>query len=342
MEHKHVHAHILTKDRFAEFINILKAEGEVVAPKITGFDIAYVPIENAAEIDLSKIPLDSPKTYVFPITEEVFEVKENKITAAVQSKKRILFGARSCDIAAFRCLKKFFRDYFTEGKISDPYFTEKMDKLMIIAYNCTEPKEHCFCVAMGTGPFAEFDFDLAITDLGDVYLVELGSQKCEKIIQDLALPVASFEDLERREELKEQCIKKMNVDFKAEGIEKIIHKNIDTVSQKHGAKCIQCGGCNFFCPTCSCFNMSDTDYGKAIVRERFWDSCMLRGFTSLAGVGFERETLDAMMKQRLMHKLSYTKEHFNLYSCTGCGRCSQVCPSSIFMEDMVKDILGGQ
>src|SRR4030042_1488280 len=46
------------------------------------------------------------------------------------------------------------------------------------------------------------------------------------------------------------------------------------------------------------------------------------------------------MKQRLLRKLLYTKEHFNAYSCTGCGRCSQVCPSYIYMEDMIKDLLG--
>lgn len=342
MEHKHLHAHILSKEKFAEFIDALKAEGEIIAPKYNGVDITYLPIESASEIDLSEIPLDCPKTYVFPITEKVLEISENKIMSDVQSEKRIIFGVRPCDVAAFRCLREFFGDYVKEGKISDPYVMEKMGKLMIIAYNCPEPKEHCFCAAMGTGPVAESDFDLALTDLGDAYLVEPGSPKCEATIQRMSLPTASFEDMERKEEVKKRCVEKMNVNFNAEGIENIINKNINAVSKKHGEKCITCGGCNFFCPTCTCFNVSDTVYGKTIQRERFWDSCMLRGFTLLAGAGFERDSIDSRMKQRLMHKLSYTKEHYNMYSCTGCGRCSQVCPSFIFMEDMIKDILGGK
>jgi len=342
MEHKHRHAHILEKGKFAEFVKALKAEGEIIAPKSNGFDLLYLPIENASEIDFSRIPLDNPKTRIFPITEKILEFKESKVIPTVESKKRVLFGIRPCDIAAFECLKEFFRDYVKEDKIRDQYAMDKMDKLTIVAYNCHEPKEHCFCVAMGTGPAAESGFDLALTDLGDVYLVEPGNPKGEKIIQELSLPVASFEDVERKEEVKNKCIEKMNVDFGAQGIEKIIDKNIDAVSGKHGKKCIICGGCNFYCPTCSCFNMADTVDGKIIRRERFWDSCLLRGFTWLAGVGFERDTIDSRMKQRIMHKLSYTKEHYNMYSCTGCGRCSQVCPSYIFMEDIIRDILRGR
>ncbi len=339
MEHTHPHAHKLEKEKFAEFVNALKAEGEVIAPKSNGL---YLPIEDASEIDLSKIPLDCPKNYVFPITEKVLEVEGNKITPIVESKKRVLFGIRPCDIAAFRCLKIFFEDYAKEDKIQDPYFMSKMDKLTIVAYNCPEPKEHCFCAAMGTGPVAESDFDLALTDLGDVYLVEPGNQKGEEIIQKLSLPPASFEDLERKEDVKKQCIEKMNVKFNIQELDEAIHQKVGAVAEEYGKKCIVCGGCNFFCPTCSCFNMSDTVDGKVVKREKFWDTCLLRGFTWLAGVGFERDPIDSRMKQRLMHKLSYTKEHYNMYSCTGCGRCSQVCPSFIFMEDMIKDIIGGK
>ncbi len=338
MEHKHLHAHILEKEDFSKFVNALKAEGEVIAPTSNGL---YRPVEDASEIDLSKIPLDCPKNYVFPATEQILELEGNKIKPTVESKKRVLFGIRPCDIAAFQCLKNFFEDYVEEGKIQDPYFMSKMNKLTIVAYNCSEPKEHCFCAAMGTGPVAEADFDLSLTDLGDVYLIESGNAKGEEIVQKLSLPPASFEDVERKEEVKAQCIEKMNVKFNVQGIEKIIRQKVDAVSEEHGKKCIICGGCNFFCPTCSCFNMSDTVEGNVVKREKFWDSCLLRGFTWLAGVGFERDPIASRMKQRLMHKLSYTKEHYNMYSCTGCGRCSEVCPAFIFMEDMINDILGG-
>ena len=223
MEQKCQHAHILEKEDFSKFVNALKAEGELIAPTSDGL---YLPVDNASEIDLSKIPLDSPKNYVFPITETVLEVEGNKITPTVESKKRVLFGIMPCDIAAFRCLKNFFEDYYEGDKLPDPYCMSTMNKLTIVAYNCPEPKEHCFCAAMGTGPVAESGFDLALTDLGDVYLVEPGNAKGEEIIQKLSLPPASFEDMERKEEVKAQCIEKMDVKFNVQGIEKIIHQKV--------------------------------------------------------------------------------------------------------------------
>jgi len=330
----------LEKEQFAKFISVLKSEGEVIAPKSNGVDLVYAPIERASEIDMSKIPLDCPKNFVFPITEKVLEVEENNIKAPIPSKKRVLFGVRPCDIAAFRCLRAFFEDYAKEGKVSDPFVTSKLNSLTLVAYNCPEPKEHCFCVAMGTGPAATTSFDLALTDIGNAYLVETGSAKGDDIARRLALPTASSEDKERKEEVKRACIEKMNIDFNVEGIENIILKKVDATAQKFGKKCIACGGCNFFCPSCSCFNVTDIADGKVVRREQFWDSCLYKGFTWLAGGVFERASIDSRMKQRILRKLLYTKEHFNAYSCTGCGRCSQVCPSYIYMEDMIKDLLG--
>jgi NAD(P)H-flavin reductase/formate hydrogenlyase subunit 6/NADH:ubiquinone oxidoreductase subunit I len=330
----------LEKEAFARFVTALKAEGEVIAPKSNGVDLIYEPIERASEINLSRIPLDNPKKYVFPLTEKVLEVEGNYLKGPIESKKRVLFGVRPCDVAAFRCLKAFFEDYAREGKITDPLVTSKLKNLTTVAYNCLEPKDHCFCTATGTGPTIEEGFDLALTDIGDAYLIEVGSPKGEDIVQRLSLPQATSLEMEKKEENKRRCIEKMNVDYSIEGIENVILKRIDTVAEKYSNKCIACGGCNFFCPSCSCFNVADIADGKVIRREQFWDSCLYRGFTWLAGGVFERASIDSRLKNRILHKLLYTKEHYNAYSCTGCGRCSHVCPSYIYMEDMIQDLLG--
>jgi len=337
----HSRAYVMKKGLFADFVEALKEEGAVVAPKPVGEDLLYMSIEHASEVDFSRIPLDDPKMYLFPITERVLKFEDGKITPVLKSEKRVLLGVRPCDVAAFQCLRHFFGDYVEEDKIRDPYVMDKMENLMIVAYNCPHPKEHCFCSAMGTGPVATSGFDLSLTDLGDAYLVEMGSEDGERIVQGLSLAPASPEEMERREEIRGRCEAEMKVDFSAEGIERKIEATVDAVAEKYGEKCIVCGGCNFYCPTCSCYNMSDIQRGAAVERARFWDSCMLRGFTWLAGGTFERDTIGARMKQRLMHKLSYTVEHYGMLSCTGCGRCSQVCPSYIYMEDMIRDILRG-
>ncbi len=329
----------IRKEDLANFVNNLKSEGEIIAPKSNGVELAYLPVNDGSEIDLSRAPLDSPKNYIFPITERVLEVEGTKIRAPVEAKKRVLFGIRPCDVAAFRCLRAFFEDYAKEGKISDPLVTSKLKGITIVAYNCPEPKEHCFCSATETGPVATANFDIALTDLGNSYLLESGSLKGEEILKKLSLPTASDEDMEKKIDIKRRCIEKMNVQFKLEGIENIVLKRVDAVAEKYGRKCIACGGCNFTCPTCSCFNVMDIADGPVIRREQFWDSCLYRGFTWLAGGVFERASIDSRMKQRILRKLLYTKEHFNAYSCTGCGRCSQSCPSYIYMDDIISDIL---
>jgi sulfite reductase subunit B len=339
MNRQNPQAYKLKKEDLPRFVNALQAEGEVVGPKSNGVEIAYLPIQDGSEIVLSTIPLDSPKNYVFPITEIVLEVEANKIRDPIKSKKRVLFGIRPCDIAALRCLRAFFEDYAKEGKISDPLVMSKLQGLTIVAYNCPEPKEHCFCSAMGTGPVAMTYFDISISDLGNSYLVEPGSLKGEEILRKLPFETASFDDIERKAEVRRSCTQKMNANFSVRGVENIVLKKVDEVAEKYGKKCIACGGCNFFCPTCSCFNVTDVVDGGVIRREQFWDSCLYRGFTWLAGGVFERSSIGSRMKQRILRKLLYTKEHFNAYSCTGCGRCSQVCPSYIYMEDMIGDIL---
>ncbi len=330
----------LEKEQLARFVSILKAEGEVIAPKSNGVDLVYESIERASEVDFSKIPLDNPKKFVFPLTESVLEIRENRMRAPIESEKRVLLGVRPCDVAAFKCLKAFFEDYAREGKITDPFVTSKLNNLTIVAYNCLEPKEHCFCAAMGTGPVATDNFDLALTDIGNAYLVETGSVKGEDIARRLSLPSAGSENEEKKEEIKRRCVEAMNISFDVEGIENVIVKKVDAVAEKYSKKCIACGGCNFSCPTCSCFNVTDVVDESAIRREQFWDSCLYRGFTWLAGGVFERASIDSRLKNRILHKLLYTKEHYNAYSCTGCGRCSQVCPSYIYMEDMIQDVLG--
>lgn len=323
----------------ANFVDSLKTEGEVIGPKFNGVEIAYLPVEDGSEIDLSKIPLDNPKNYVFPITERVLEVKGSQIHAPLESKKRVLFGIRPCDVAAIKCLKTFFEDYAKEGRISDPLVMSKLKGLTIVAYNCPEPKEHCFCSAMDAGPAATADFDIALSDLGNSYLVESGSLRGEGILKRLKLARATIEDVEKKIEVERRCIEKMNASFSVEGIENRVLKRVNEVVAKYGKMCIECGGCNFVCPTCTCFNVSDIVDAGVIRRERAWDSCLYRGFTWLAGGVFERASIDSRMKQRILHKLVYTKEHFNAYSCTGCGRCSQTCPSYICMDNIIGDIL---
>ena len=92
----------------------------------------------------------------------------------------------------------------------------------------------------------------------------------------------------------------------------------------------------FVCPTCQCYDIKDYDTGHGIQRYRCWDSCMYSDFTMMAH-GNNRNSQMQRFRQRFMHKLVYFPANNNgMYSCVGCGRCVEKCPSSLNIVKVIK------
>jgi len=110
-----------------------------------------------------------------------------------------------------------------------------------------------------------------------------------------------------------------------------------------GLKCIQCGGCTFVCPTCTCFNVCDHSTGPGQgIRERSWDACLFGGFTREASGHNPRSTQALRLKRRHEHKLldyHRTDIQDGLCGCTGCGRCSDFCPVHIGTLEVAREII---
>ena len=100
--------------------------------------------------------------------------------------------------------------------------------------------------------------------------------------------------------------------------------------------CLACGTCTFVCPTCQCYDIKDYDTGHGIKRYRCWDSCMYSDFTMMAH-GNNRTSQMQRFRQRFMHKLVYfPANNDGMYSCVGCGRCVEKCPSSLNIVKVIK------
>ena len=100
--------------------------------------------------------------------------------------------------------------------------------------------------------------------------------------------------------------------------------------------CLGCGTCTFVCPTCQCYDIKDFNTGHGIKRFRCWDSCMYSDFTKMSA-GQPRLTQLERFRQRFMHKLVYFPANNNgMYSCVGCGRCVEKCPSSLNIVKVIK------
>ena len=100
--------------------------------------------------------------------------------------------------------------------------------------------------------------------------------------------------------------------------------------------CLACGTCTFVCPTCQCYDIKDYDTGHGVKRYRCWDSCMYSDFTMMAH-GNNRISQLQRFRQRFMHKLVYFPANNNgMYSCVGCGRCVEKCPSALNIVKVIK------
>ena len=100
--------------------------------------------------------------------------------------------------------------------------------------------------------------------------------------------------------------------------------------------CLGCGTCTFVCPTCQCYDVQDFDTGKEIKRFRCWDSCMYSDFTMMAH-GNNRTTQMQRYRQRFMHKLAYfPANNDGMFSCVGCGRCVDKCPTNLNILKVIK------
>ena len=87
---------------------------------------------------------ESLKTFLFTPDESV----EGEIPVAQET---VIFGAKSCDLPALQILDKLF----LEGAFEEPFYSERRKKTIIIAEDCSDCLQSCFCVAVGNTPYPE-------------------------------------------------------------------------------------------------------------------------------------------------------------------------------------------
>jgi ferredoxin len=108
--------------------------------------------------------------------------------------------------------------------------------------------------------------------------------------------------------------------------------------KKIGDRCLECGGCSYVCPTCTCFTVTDRAIGPdETERVRIWDACALSGFTRMAGGHNPRRAVHDRRNRRFFRKLGhYFIQRELMPSCVGCGRCVSVCHGDIGMPHVVE------
>lgn len=319
----------------------------------------YLPVKNNnftnfaawtedADVDLDTLKtVKSPKDAFFPQSETLYTCKrdENKKLCIEQeercSESFVVFGVRPCDARAMKVLDNVF---LTDSV--DSFYAARRRHGIIVSIACSKPEVSCFCNIFGidnSDPSA--DADVAAWFAGDFLYWKPVTEKGKELTESVSELFEDEDDdkaaetvAEAKKAIKEISEKLPYRDLSLEGW------NGDATDAKFGSPvwdklyktCLGCGTCTFVCPTCQCYDIKDFNTGDGIKRFRCWDSCMYSDFTLMAAVNSRTSQLQRF-RQRFMHKLVYYPANNNgMYSCVGCGRCVEKCPSHLNIVKVIK------
>ena len=326
--------YILKKDHLLPFLRRLQKEHDIVAPvKNLHGDTTYSRVDDldAADLDLAGQPQDSAKAFFQPQQEVLFTYRADGTDyrfseAGEAARPTVYFGLRSCDLSAI-----LYTDVVFLGKEKDPSYLKRREGATLIGLACNEPPlASCFCHATKNGPYLEFGYDLQLTDLGNRFLVETGRRGGEELVR--AWQIFFSEAAEEDVKLQYQLMLEANNSFKrnvdvGRAIEVLSEEEVDdAVWRDLAARCQDCGGCAYLCPTCTCFTIRDQQLSPETgERLRAWDACTMEGFSRMAGGHNPVDPERHVLARRFTHKLRDDVKKHGRPSCVGCGRCVGIC-----------------
>jgi sulfhydrogenase subunit beta (sulfur reductase) len=248
-----------------------------------------------------------------------------------------LIAVRPCELAAIQVQDRVF----LREEWQDPIYRSRRQAAFILTVNCLHPCGTCFCASMGTGPKAERGFDLSLTELEDVFLVEVGSDAGRMAMAGLKAQPASAFYTHSAEVGLEDARQHMGRQLPhPQELPDLLLNNLDHPQWEVVAKrCLSCTNCTQVCPTCFCWDMREAAdlAGNHTSRERVWDSCFNPDYSYVVG-GNSRPNTRARYRQWLTHKLGGWQQQFGVLGCVGCGRCITWCPAGIDLTEEVAAI----
>jgi sulfhydrogenase subunit beta (sulfur reductase) len=319
---------ILPKENLIPFLARLSEKMEVIAPVDEAGEPVFITWRGQA-LSLEKSPLIPPIESLLPLREVLFRYIQESGSYTFEEtspKTRLIFGMRPCDLRAVAVLDKIFGSEPKDGA----YF-DKRRWTILVALNCTSPGEGCFCSQLGSGPGAVDGFDLLLTELDEGYLAEIGSPAGMLILKDCSYLLEEADDSHLSAKRRLLVDAERSLDSQAgqgRSLRQMRQAIKDADWEALGRLCFSCGGCTFVCPICHCFNILDLGVPDG-ERVRCRDTCILSGFSRMAGGANPRRSPGERMRNWYLDKFEYIPKKTGLAGCVGCGRCSRTCLAEI-------------
>jgi ferredoxin len=347
---------------------VLRSRGyTLIGPRVVGAAITYRPIDSVEDLprgwDAVQGPgsykirrrsdaalfgfgpgFDSLKRYLLPPSEVLFEARREKggikfLPTEAPAPRLAFIGVRPCELEAIARLDKVF----LEGPYVDPRYQARRAAMFLVAANCVDPAETCFCASMNTGPRAQSLYDLALTELpGERFLAESGSVPGASALEEVESAEAPADAAAQADAALHSAAARMRREVDTSRLSTDLRRVLEHPEWDDVAKrCLACANCTMVCPTCFCHTVQDhTDLsGQQMERRRRWDTCFTSEFSYIHG-GSIRPSVRARYRQWLLHKFSTWMDQFGTYGCVGCGRCITWCPVGIDVTEELTRLRG--
>ncbi len=331
----------INKDNLPALLSKIAQLGDLYLPVKTAGKTNFAPWSEEAEVDLDTLKtVRSGKDIFFPQSENLYSVSRNEgklsITAeALENQNFVVFGMKACDVRGLSVLDQVF--------LSDPvdsYYAARRQHGTIVSLACSKPNTSCFCSIFGIDCAAP-EGDVATWFVGEDLYWQAQSEKGEALTAQLSDLLVSAEEApvaEAKAAISAICDKLplKNLSLEGWGAEAAQTRFDSPIWEELYKPCLACGTCTFVCPTCQCYDIKDYNSGTQTKRYRCWDSCMYSDFTMMAH-GNNRTSQMQRFRQRFMHKLAYfPANNGGMFSCVGCGRCVDKCPSHLNIVKVIK------
>jgi sulfhydrogenase subunit beta (sulfur reductase) len=342
---------IINKQDLPDFVKNLLRVYRVGGPVEMNGRYAFNTIRDPAELRLDyPTTILPPKKFLMPPKESLFEFSSSKdlqIKPPQLEPRTIIFGVHTCDLHAIQLL-----DHVFDAGHQDPNYTHRRRQSLIVSIECLSPcDEHSFCKSMGTLS-AEEGYDLHLTDIGDAYAIDIGTQDGQNLLEHAKTRTASAADMQKLNAVLSEKWPRFpyRLDFDVNDLPSLLSMSMQSpVWNELGERCLVCASCTNVCPTCFCFDVQDEvdldlEHGR---RSRVWDSCQLDQFAVVAGGHDFRKSRSLRQRHRFMRKGKYILEAHHFLGCVGCGRCARAClvhitPVSVFNELYRQKEVGGK
>ncbi len=288
--------------------------------------IRYESLDSFDQLEWDERSAYSFKEAILPITQILFYFTEETVTQSQpELKKPAILFVRSCDIHALKRLDEIY----LKNRFEDFYYKRLRENIKLVLMGCPRSCASGFCVSMGTNRTEDYDAAVNLRKDG----IELVSRwdQLDGWMKELDLP-----EIQAEPDYVTENTVKVNVPDRLP--EDIASRDL---WKEYDSRCVACGRCNFVCPTCTCFTMQDifyTDNGRAGERRRVQASCMVDGYSDVAGGGSCRRACGERMRFKVLHKIADFKKQFGYQMCVGCGRCDDVCPEYISFSTCVNRV----